>query len=246
MIREYVFEVNGFETKASYHDEAVEMIFVPLLKKWKEMQEKLGRRLLVMVSAPPGAGKSTICQFLEYLGKKEGICEIQSLGLDGFHYHQDYILSHYVLIDGEEVPMKQVKGSPESYDTDWLQKKIGQLWEGDPTFPVYSRILHDVVEDAVTVTSDIVLLEGNWFLLSEEPWMTLAKRCDDSLFIYAREELLRERLIQRKEKGGLSREEAEAYYENSDKKNVRRLLEHHQAGGTNLRITSDGNYEICG
>ena len=36
--------------------------------------------------------------------------------------------------------------------------------------------------------------------------------------------MLKERLISRKEKGGLTREEAVAWYQNSDSKNVTRVL----------------------
>lgn len=245
MKRDYTFEVNGFEITASYHDEAVEQIFLPMLKKWSNMQKETGKRVIVFVSAPPGSGKTTVCQFLEYLAKKEEICEVQAVGLDGFHYHQDYILEHTVRVNGTEVPMKAVKGCPETYDVDWFVKKLAMLREGDTRWPVYSRTLHDVVEEAVEVTSPIVLIEGNWLLSSEEPWPQLEKYCDDSVFIYAGEEILRERLIQRKMKGGLNREEAEEFYEKSDGQNVKRLLRLHRPGRMNLQIQLDGNYRIC-
>ena len=49
---------------------------------------------------------------------------------------------------------------------------------------------------------------------------------DYRIFIGAEESELRERLISRKAKGGITREAAEAHYERSDGPNVRRVLEH--------------------
>lgn len=90
MKREYTYDVNGFQTTVFYEDETVEQIFLPLLRKWDHIQKKLQRRVIIFLSAPPGTGKTTAAQFLEYLSKREkDIQEIQAIGLDGFHYHQD-------------------------------------------------------------------------------------------------------------------------------------------------------------
>ena len=63
--------------------------------------EKAGRRILVFLSAPPGTGKTTLVQFLEYLSEQEVDAEpIQAIGLDGFHYHQQYILTHEACVEG--------------------------------------------------------------------------------------------------------------------------------------------------
>ena len=50
------------------------------------------KRLNLIELAPPGTGKTTLVQFLEYLSEQEADAEpIQAIGLDGFHYHQQYI-----------------------------------------------------------------------------------------------------------------------------------------------------------
>ncbi len=243
MKREYKYTVNGFETTAVYEDDTVEQIFLPLLRKWSSLYQRLGRRVLIFLSAAPGVGKTTTAQFLEYLSKREpDIEEIQAIGLDGFHYHQDYILSHEVCVDGVMVPMKEVKGSPETYDIEKLRYKIKCLKEGNTKWPIYDRTLHDVCEEAVEVEKQIVLLEGNWLLLKEAPWDTMIRECDDSLFISAEETFLRERLIQRKMKGGLTAEEAEEFYKKSDGKNVRRIMGAHWQAGQTLRMQQDGTY----
>ena len=243
MKREYQYKVNGLETTVVYDDRTVEEIFLPLLRKWTKLQQKLKRRVIVFLSAPPGVGKTTTAQFLEYLsGRETDIEKIQAVGLDGFHYHQDYILTHEVCIDGKKTAMKEVKGCPETFDIEKLKNKIAQLKKEDTKWPVYDRTIHDVIEGAVTVERQIVLVEGNWLLLKEAPWNELTAECDDSVFIAADEKFLQERLIQRKVMGGLTREEAEAFYRKSDCRNIRRLMNSHCQAGETLIMEADGTY----
>lgn len=246
MKQEYVLNVNGFEMRVVYDDQTVSEIFIPLLKEWTKLRQEKNGRVVVFLSAPPGVGKTTMAEFMEYLSKTEdGIEEIQAIGLDGFHYHQDYILAHTVCVNGKTVPMKEVKGCPETFDINKLIQKLNLLKEGDVKWPIYDRNLHDVVEDAVTVTKDIVLIEGNWLLSTEGLWEQLVTWCDDSVFVYAGDNILKERLIQRKMRGGLSREEAERFYHRSDKVNVNRLLENHHTARINLEMQEDGSYIIA-
>ena len=60
----------------------------------------------------------------------------------------------------------------------------------------------------------------------------------------AEEEMLKERLISRKEKGGLTREEAVAWYQNSDSKNVKRVLKNSCRKHLNLllQVEQDNDY----
>ena len=240
MKREYTLNINGFEMNVSYHDQTIKEIFLPLLREWTKLQEEKQKRILIFLAAPPGTGKSTLSQFLEYLSRTEsGVMEIQAIGLDGFHFHQEYLETHQILVDGEMVPMKNVKGCLETFDIEKLLVKLEQLKESDTMWPIYDRNLHDVVEDAVQVTKEIVLIEGNWLLSNEGAWTDLRKWCDDSIFIFADEKDLAERLIMRKMKGGLSRKDAEIFYHNSDKKNVERVLANHHDARTMLRMKDD-------
>lgn len=244
-MKKYTFDVNGLTTKAIYSEEAVDHIFLPLLRGWTQMRQEKKRRIILFLSAPPGVGKTTLAQFLEYLSTQDDTVEdIQAIGLDGFHYHQDYILAHTVDVNGEKMPMKDVKGCLETFDLEKLKEKLSELKNKEVKWPVYNRIIHDVQEDAVTVTKNIILIEGNWLLSTEGDWRGLIDVCDDSIFISAGEEILKDRLVQRKIDGGLSPKEAEAFCENSDLKNVRRLLENHHMGRINLVMTANGDYQF--
>ncbi|WP_455194134.1 nucleoside/nucleotide kinase family protein [Eubacterium ramulus] len=247
MKKAYKYKVNGLETTAVYDDETVAKIFVPMLQKWSRLHQQSGRRVIIFLSAPPGVGKTTLAQFLEYLSKQEtSVEEIQAVGLDGFHYHQEYILRHEICVDGNMIPMKEVKGCPETFDIEKLKKKLKSLKTGNTKWPVYDRNIHDVLEDAVEVEKEIVLIEGNWLLLQEKPWDELVSECDDSIFISADEKLLRERLVKRKMMGGLSREAAETFFEKSDCRNIRRLMTAHWQAGERWILTPEGDYEWIG
>ena len=66
---------------------------------------------------------------------------------------------------------------------------------------------------------------------------------DDSLFIEAQAEHLRERLIARKMRGGLSYEDALDYCDRVDRANVRRLMAHHHTARECWVMGEDGGYE---
>lgn len=241
--KKYLFTVNGFEMETIYNQETIDQVFLPLLKKFTELQKEKASRIVVFLAAPPAVGKTTLCQFLEYLSQqKEDVTEVQALGLDGFHYHSEYINSHDAVVLGKTVPMKTVKGCPETYDTEKLQKKLEKIKQENILWPIYDRNIHDVVEDVTEVTKDIVLIEGNWLLLNEEPWKSIKEIADYTILIQSAEETLKERLIGRKIKGGLSREEAEAWYINSDSVNVKRVLHTSIPGDLMLKVENDGDY----
>ena len=62
--------------------------------------------------------------------------------------------------------------------------------------------------------------------------------------IGADESFLKDRLVDRKMKGGLSLEEATKFCERSDCRNVRRLMRAHQMANTNLMLQADGTYRV--
>ena len=232
--------INGFTISADYEQEDMETIFLPLLRKLSEFQKEKKRRLLVFLAAPPAVGKSTLASVLAHLSRvDEQLCEIQDIGLDGLHYPQRYLDSHTMLKDGIRIPLRDVKGCPETFDIKKLTEALRIIRDQDITWPVYDRNLHDVFEDQIQISKDILLLEGNWLLLQEEGWKELKQFCDYSIFIQAEEDMLKQRLIERKIQGGLSRSEAIAFYERSDGRNVSRVLQHSMQADLTLRLSQD-------
>ena len=223
----YSTDINGITVNAAYCDTTVNEVFIPLLKHLAQLHNVKQRRILVMLAAPPGTGKSTLVSFLEYLAKSViPDKRVQAVGMDGFHHRQDYLLMHTVELDGEQIPMARIKGAPITFDLDALTRKIREVSEGNICrWPHYDRQLHDPVDDAITIDADIVLIEGNYLLLDADGWRDLSRYADYTISLTADEEMLRRRLIRRKMKTGMSQDDAERFVESSDMRNVRLCLD---------------------
>ena len=90
-----------------------------------------------------------------------------------------------------------------------------------------------------------MLFEGNYLLLDEPGWREIKDLADYTVLIRADEELLRERLVDRKAKGTVTREEAERFVEFSDMRNVRICLDHSGSADLTLEMTGDGEYKVA-
>lgn len=245
-MKTYTITVNGLTIEASYNEETVENLFKPFLRKLTAMYRAGGQRIVVFLAAPPAVGKTTLSLFLESLSKSSDEFEnVKAIGLDGFHYHADYLAAHTTIRDGEVVEMTRVKGCPETFDAEKLERTLARIHTEDIKWPIYFRNIHDVIEDGDRVTGNIVLLEGNWLLLKDERWAAVRKYADYAVMIQAEEAMLKDRLIGRKMQGGTSREDAEAFYEYSDSRNVTRTLRDSVNWDVCWKVESDGDYRSC-
>ncbi|MBR4539440.1 MAG: nucleoside/nucleotide kinase family protein [Clostridia bacterium] len=244
---EYQVAINGIEVKAQYTEQAVNAIFLPLLKELTDRQKQKGKRLLTMMAAPPGAGKSTLAGFLERLSHvRPELGSVQAIGMDGFHRRQEYLLSHDTQRDGKRIPMVEIKGAPVTFDLERLTERVKKIAAGENCgWPVYDRMLHNPVENALQVNSDIVLLEGNYLLLDENGWRDLSSRADYTIFLSADEDMLRTRLIERKIKTGVDEKAAVRFVDFSDMPNVRLCLEKSLPAMLPLRIDAEGDFHLC-
>ena len=202
-MKTYHLQVNGHPITVKYHEQNINDIFIPLLQRWTQMQKEKQSRLLVLLAAPPGAGKSTLSLFLEYLSHQDStLTPIQTIGMD------------------------DVKGCPETFDVEKLIQKIKEVQFQNTYFPFYNRVLHNPEEDMIYVNQDIVLIEGNYLLLDEPLWQDIHLLFDDTVFISAQIKELEKHLIERKMMGGTPYHQAKQFYQNSDGVNVKRVLEH--------------------
>ncbi len=240
---EYNVNINGIDVDAAYSEEAIEEIVRPLLEKMAKKHDSEKRRILVMLAAPPGAGKSTLVSFLEHMAKEIiPTQKVQAVGMDGFHRRQEYSTSHTTIVDGKEIPMVDIKGAPITFDLEALKNKIIELKENDVCkWPEYNRMLHNPVEDAIAVDADIVLLEGNYLLLDQDGWRDISEYADYTISMTAEPQMLRKRLIDRKTASGNTREKAEKFVDFSDMANVRICLEHSKKADLELMIDAGGN-----
>ena len=240
---EYRRIINGLEVRAEYSEKSVEKLFLPLLRNLTELYQSKNRRITVLLAAPPAAGKSTLASFLQYLSETtEGLEPVTAIGMDGFHHYQDFLLSHTVIQNGEEIPMVKVKGAPITFDREKLEERLAEVSSGMECFwPDYDRTKHNPVDGVRTVTGNIIMLEGNYLLLDEPGWRKLRNYSDFNIFILADEENVRQRLIDRKA-ASVSYEEAVLHVESSDLPNVRECLTFSSGADIILRLLPDGEY----
>lgn len=234
------FRVNGLEINAQFGEQDVDKIYLPLLRKLSQMQKEKGKRLIVLLAAPPAAGKSTLCCYLEALSREcAELTPVQCVGLDGFHYPNSYLDAHSAIINGREIPLRLIKGSPESFDVSALAEKLTLARENDVFFPIYDRRIHDPLPDAVQITEKILIVEGNWLLLDEGAWRDLT--CDYSIFLRMGDENQLERIVRRKMQGGISEKEALRSVRENDWPNICRCMAHSRRGDLNLAWDINGN-----
>lgn len=237
--------INGLAHKVQYNQATIDNLFIPFLRRMSKSQQKLGRRMIVFLAAPPGVGKSTLALFLERLSNTvDDIVPVQALGLDGFHYPNKYLTSHSIERDGQVLPLSSIKGSPETFAVDKLMGKLTDVRQRDVRWPIYDRNIHDVIDEMVTVKRPLVILEGNWLLLGEERWQNIRSFADYTLFITADPADLKNRLIQRKIAGGSTLAAAETFYQKSDRLNVERCLKKSWPAEETWQMLSDGDYQL--
>ena len=240
--------VNGFGFVARYGEKDVERVLLPLLMRLTELQAERDGRLIAFLAAPPGAGKSALAAFLEWLSRRTPeATPLQAVGMDGFHYPNAYLGAHsFVDKDGREVGMRSRKGAPQTFDVEGLRAALADARSDAPApWPAYSRVMHDVVPASLPIDEKILLVEGNYLLLDEGRWTSLAELADYTVFLSAPEALLRKRLVARKVAGGSTPEEARAWYEASDGRNVARVLAHHSPADLELALGADGSLTVA-
>nr|WP_297426109.1 hypothetical protein [uncultured Actinotalea sp.] len=236
-------EVNGLEVEADLDTRLVDEILLPRLEALAV--RPAGGRRYVFLAAPPGTGKSTLAAVLE---RRAPHLDLAAVGLDGFHLPTARLAATPLPGGDGSGRLLDVKGAPETFDLAALRSHLDAARHADIDWPVYDRTVHDVVPAAKRITAGLVLVEGNWLLLDEPGWDAVSTYSSLNVFISADRSLLRERLVQRKVRGGMSRDEAEAFYERSDGPNVDRVLRHTDTRKVDLmlHLHPDGTIDTRG
>lgn len=174
-----------------------------------------GPRQLLGVAGAPGAGKSTLAERL--------VAEVgptaRLVPMDGFHLAQSALA---------RLGREGRKGASDTFDVNGFVAMLRRLHRLEPTSvwaPAFRRDLEEPVAGAIEVPPEVrlVVTEGNYLLLRDEPWDEVRSLLHEAWFLDLDAELRVRRLTARHEAYGKSPEAARAWALGSDEVNAARV-----------------------
>jgi pantothenate kinase len=171
-------------------------------------------RVLVAIAGAPGAGKSTLAEaFVARLGPEAAL-----VPMDGFHLDN-------AILDARG--RRFHKGSPDTFDVGGLLSILQRLKAGGEVIvPVFDRDRDLSVGSAriVPPEASVIVVEGNYLLLRDAPWNSLAPLWNLTVFLDVPEAELERRLIARWNHHGLSPAEGRRRAFDNDIPNARTVI----------------------
>jgi pantothenate kinase len=171
---------------------------------------RLGRRTIIGVVGPPGAGKTHLAAALG------GALPATVVAMDGFH-----------LPNRELTRLGRAgrKGAPDTFDGAAFVELVAALRAADRRVvaPTFSRRADASIPGAIVVEPSVetVVVEGNYLLLDEAPWSGIAPLLDVSMFVDTPPSVRRDRLLIRQERRFGDRDTARRWVEEVDEPNAR-------------------------
>ena len=174
------------------------------------------RRILGLVGAP-GSGKSTLSEaLLAALGD-----QAQVVPMDGFH------LSNRQL---DALGRAQRKGAPDTFDAFGYRNLLHRLrasYRNCETVyvPGFYREIEEPIAASIAVApgTPLIITEGNYLLLEEEPWPRVRAMLDEVWFLDVDRELREERLVARHMQFGRTERQAREWVRTTDAPNAERI-----------------------
>jgi pantothenate kinase len=174
-----------------------------------------GGRVIVGIAGAPGAGKSTLAA-----GLVRRLPDVRSVAvpLDGFHLSNEEL---------SRLGLAHVKGAPETFDASGFVHLLRRLRSAEELVyaPRFDRRLEQAIGAAIPVPAEteLVVVEGNYLLLPDEPWSLGRPVFDLAVYLDVAAAIRVPRLLNRARNGGRDAEAAHDWVHRNDEANARRI-----------------------
>ncbi len=183
------------------------------------------RRTLLGIAGAPGAGKTTLAEeLLDVLRAAPpsglGPDAVAHLPMDGFHLAD---------VQLERLRLLGRKGAPETFDGHGYRAVLDRILmdDGHTVFvPGFERRLEQPLAAAIAIEPEarLVITEGNYLLLDEEPWSQLPDRFSEVWFVDLTDDERLRRLTARHVEFGKPPAAAQAWALGPDQANADRVV----------------------
>jgi len=184
-------------------------------------------RVAIGVAGAPGAGKTTLAEDLaaalgDALDEPSGDKgpRVAHLPMDGYHLAD---------VQLDALGLRDRKGAPETFDGHGYLATLARLRSGDPAtvyVPGFERVLEQPVAAAIAIPGSVrvVVSEGNYLLLADDPWPRIRALFDEVWFVDLADRERVRRLVVRHTEFGKEPAAAEAWALGPDQANADRIL----------------------
>jgi pantothenate kinase len=177
-----------------------------------------GRRRVLGVAGPPGAGKTTLVEALLAASTVDRRLtgRLAHVSMDGFHRTNAEL---------EALGLRDRKGAPDTFDTSSYAAVLAAVRDSPRrvvTAPAFDHAVGEPAAEAlvVPVAADVVVTEGNYLLLEDPEWPAVRASLDEVWFCALADEVRRLRLVERHVEAGRDPDDARAWVERSDEANA--------------------------